>query len=212
MCFICGWLNSQLNLKKTHGVIYGLSGLKWRYTHLLESLYIDVRALSSLVWWWPDIVMKQDPCTPWPSPSNGPTLFYLYPLPKPIHSSSDLQVKVREGESSGGVWVGLPGRLLHPKLGINCGTDWESGSRQSSYRRGGHMPIALHLEVLYKIRWLQWPYLNRITELQKEVSTYISQNNVWDNFYWFNTFWWEAVGKLAKNWTGGYTYVLDTLK
>ena len=43
-------------------------------------------------------------------------------------------------------------------------------------------PIALHLEVLYKIRWLQRPYLNRITELQKAVSTYISQNDVWDNF------------------------------
>ena len=89
--------------------------------------------------------------------------------------------------------VDTPGGLLNPKLGIDFETDWESGSGQSSYRRGGHIPIALHLEVVYNIRWLQWPYLNRITELQIEVSTYTSQNNVWDNFYCSTTFWWEAV-------------------
>ena len=47
------------------------------------------------------------------------------------------------------------GGLLNPKLGIDCETDRESGSGQSSDRRGGNITLALHLEVVYKIRWLQ---------------------------------------------------------
>ena len=42
------------------------------------------------------------------------------------------------------------GGVTQPKLRYR-----ESGSGQSSYRRGNHIPIALHLEVVYKIRWLQ---------------------------------------------------------
>ena len=44
-------------------------------------------------------------------------------------------------------WV-LTVKLIEKAVAVNPGG-------QSSSRRGGHISMALHLEVVYKIRWLQ---------------------------------------------------------